>query len=120
MTESRKKLTLRLSAPTSRDEAGILAALTQAITGRACIVWTYNRTLMKVSPQVLYWRNGALHCDAIVVERHGVLVTEFRFGSFRLSGLSNVSITGEPRGLWHAIDGADERYRDGIVLRTIN
>lgn len=120
MTEPRKKLTLRLRSPTSFDEAGISAALTQAITRGACIVWTYNRTLMKVSPQVLYWRNGALHCDAIVVERHGTVVTEPRFGSFRLSGLRDVSIAGEPLGLWRAIDVADERYRDGIVLCTTN
>jgi len=118
MIEPRKKLSLRLQSPEPRDEASIVAVLTQAITRRSCVTWTYNRTAMRASPQILYWRNDALHCDAIVIERNGMAIIEPKLGSFRLSGLSDVAMADKPIGLSHVIDIADERYRDGIFLRV--
>jgi hypothetical protein len=117
MIEPRKKLSLRLQATAPRDEAGTVAVLTQAMNRRSCLTWTYNRTAMRAAPQILYWRNDGLHCDAIVVERNGVMLAEAKLGSFRLSGLGDVALAGAPVGLSHGIDIADERYRDGIVLR---
>lgn len=52
MIEPRKKLSLRLQSPEPRDEASTVAVLTQALTRRSCVTWTYNRTAMRASPQI--------------------------------------------------------------------
>lgn len=119
MTADRKTLSLRLNGASSEErEAQAAAVLTEAIGRQSCARWSYNRTLMLGAPQILYRKNDALHCDAVVIERNGVLVVERKLGSFKVAGLSNVSLTSEPFARWPEIDLADPRYADGVVLRA--
>jgi hypothetical protein len=115
MTEPRRKLSVRLDPKPNEDETATLLA--QAMDHHLCVRWTYNRTLMQAAPQILYHRNGSLHCDAIVTEREGMSLAEPKLGTFKLAGLGRVALTSEPFEL-ASIDPNDARYVEGIVGRA--
>lgn len=96
MTSPRPTLSLRRSGSTedriSRAHALILQALQQGL----CLRWSYNRTVMRVAPQILYTSKGELYVDAITVEKNGATPDELKLGRFKLSGLSSLATTSEP------------------------
>lgn len=116
MPETRKKLSLRIgTASPEHRETETASILAQALEHHLCVRWTYNRVLMQAAPQILYRRNDALYCDAVVTEKNGVRPEETKLASFRLSGLGQVVLTVEALEPFQALDVSDPRYRDGIV-----
>ena len=119
MTERRKTLSLRLSARTS-DEAALdaQALIEQAIAHHLCVRWSYNRTLMRAAPQILYRKKSGVYVDAIVTERGGAAPAETKLGSFKVTGLTNLVITTEVFTPDAGIDIGDARYDEGIIARA--
>lgn len=118
MTETRKKLSLRIGgASPEQREQDLVSVLGQAIEHHFRVRWTYNRVSMHADPQLLYRRNGALHCDAIVTEKNGTRPDEAKLATFRLSGLRDVVLTTEALSPFGGIDLQDPRYDEGIVAK---
>jgi hypothetical protein len=63
----------------------------EAIVRQKCFNATYNRTLFKLAPYILYTRHGESYLDAIPVERNGMMPRETKLGTFKVSGLSGLS-----------------------------
>ncbi|WBO24499.1 hypothetical protein [Sphingomonas abietis] len=119
MTERRKTLSLRLSAKTP-DEAALDAQtlIEQAIAHHLCVRWSYNRTMMRAAPQILYRKKGGVYLDAIVIERGGAAPAETKLGSFKLTGLTHLVITTEAFTPDASIDIGDARYSEGVIARA--
>lgn len=85
--------------------AGTTPIILEAIVRQRCIAATYNRADIIVAPHVLYTRHGELYVDAITVSRNLVMAREIKLGTYKLSGLSAVRLTGrefEPSALFVA------------------
>lgn len=67
----------------------------EAIANRKCLTATYNRVRMKLAPHILYTRNDAVFLDAVALEKGGTPPREKKLGSFKLDGLSGVSLAPE-------------------------
>ena len=65
----------------------------EAIASCQCLDAVYNRSSVRLEPHIPYARNNELYLDAITAEREGQLPRERKVGSFKLSGLKEVSLT---------------------------
>ena len=118
MSTDRKKLSLRMPAAPEEREDRNRTILQQAMERRVCVRWTYNRTLMRAAPHVLYKRHGDLFVDAVVIERNGATPAEMKLGTFKLAGLSSLALTEEPLVLMPALVVDDGRYLEEVVGRA--
>lgn len=69
------------------------AIVMEAIVRMRCISATYNRKRMILAPHILYMRNGGLYTDAMVISRENMLPREAKFGTFKIDGFSELSLT---------------------------
>lgn len=102
------------SAPAT--PTGPVPTILEAIVRRLCLTVVYNRQSAIIAPHILYTRHGELHVDAVVVERDGKPPREVKLGTYRVSGLNDITISDRP---FFAIEGFDpgmERYRGETLL----
>ena len=114
----RRTRSLRASMSAEERIAQTRAAILQSLEQGLCLRWTYNRTPMRVAPQILYMAKDALHVDAIALEKNGAVPAELTLGRFKLSGLWGVAMTSEALAPIVAIDLADTRYGEAILARA--
>lgn len=120
MSTPRKTLSLGRAAvpaegPPLPAEAELLV---QAIRRKLCIIATYNRTSMKIAPQILYTKHDDLFIDGVAVLRDGKVPAELKLGTFKLAGLGNVSLTAETFTVQSLFNPADAKY-DGVTVAKV-
>ena len=71
-----------------------VATVIEAVQQKLCLNAVYNRDKVVLAPHVLYMRHGEPFVDAVTVARNGMLPRETKVGTFKLSGLSDLAITG--------------------------
>ncbi len=125
MQQVRKKLTLKvasndsdLPADAEAPAAGPARLIDLAIGRKLCISLTYNRVGMTMAPHILYTRHGDLFVDGVVIEKGGVPPKELKLGSFKLIGLSAVTLTAIPFAPSALFDRAAERY-EGTTEKVV-
>ena len=64
----------------------------EAIARRKCIAATYNRQSFTLAPHILYTRHDEMFIDAVTVKRDGQTPRDVKIGSFKLAGLTDVSL----------------------------
>jgi hypothetical protein len=84
---------------TSRDEdpvvpTGPVPMVFEAIVKRRCLNATWNRDKVVLAPHIVYTRHGELFVDAVTVARNGMLPREEKLGTYKLSGLGDLKLTG--------------------------
>jgi len=120
MSTPRKTLSLSRAAapadgPALSPEAEMLA---QAVRRKLCIVAVYNRTAMQIAPHILYTRHDDLFIDGVVTLRDGKVPAELKLGTFKLAGLSNVSLTAENFVVQALYDPSDSKYEGVTVAKA--
>ncbi len=90
----------------------------EAIALRKCIEATYNRTKMRLAPHILYTRHDELFVDAVAIERDGRPARELKLGTFKLAGLKDVALAGQPFRREAVFDPADRKYA-GVTLFAV-
>ena len=65
----------------------------EAIALRKCVSARYNRLAVTLAPHILYTKHDELHVDAVTLEREGQKPKEYKIGTFKLAGLSEVALT---------------------------
>lgn len=90
----------------------------EAIALRRCIEATYNRTVVKLAPHILYTRHGELFVDAVTVEREGKPPKETKIGTFKLAGLQIRGIVNRTFNADAAFDPANDKY-EGVTLFAV-
>ena len=114
--------TLSLKSASSAEPAmqanpstGILEA---AILRRLLVRAVYNRTDMLFAPHILYTRHDDPFVDGVVTEREGKPPRETKLASFKLAGLSGVTLTTE-RFEPNAVFVAEEPRYEGATLTVV-
>ena len=87
----------------------------EAIARRRCLEATYNRTSVRLAPHILYTRHDELFVDAVTVERDGQRPRETKIGTFKLDGLRDPAVAGQPFRLERSFDPGDAKYA-GVTL----
>lgn len=81
------------SSPTALPPSPV-ATVIEAIQQKLCLNTVYNRDKVVLAPHILYMRHGEPFVDAVTVARNGMLPREIKVGTFKLSGLGALAITG--------------------------
>lgn len=114
--ERRKTLSIRPASDAVPGGVGDAATLvSQAVQLRVCLSATYNRAAFTLAPHILYTRHGEPFTDAMVIACDGKPPREPKLGTFKLSGLSGVALTGvqfEPQPLF---DPTDVKYAEHVI-----
>lgn len=101
-----------MSAMTPADAApsGPMPIILEAVVRQLCVNATYNRDKIVLAPHVVYTRHGELYVDAITVARNGMLPREPKLGSFKVTGLGDVRLTGRDFAISDLYEPEAERY----------
>lgn len=79
------------------NPAALLAAkvdtLCQAIKRRVCITATYNRKAVTLAPHIVYTKHGDHFLCAVTVDQDGKKSKMAKLGIFKLTGLTDISLT---------------------------
>ena len=117
MQQPRKTLSARL--PRTEVLTGPLADLppmiVESITRKICIAIVYNKTAMTLAPQIAYTKHDDLFIDAVVVEREGKPPKEVKLSTFKLAGLSGISLTPQSFTANTVFDPSNPKY-EGATL----
>lgn len=92
--------------------------LLEAIAHKKCVVATYNRVQMKLTPYILYKRNDSLYIDAVAVEKAGQPPREIKLGAYNLAGLNEVTLTDQHFDAVSLFDPTAPKY-EGATLFAI-
>ena len=90
----------------------------EAIATRKCFYATYNRMDVKLAPHILYTRHDELYVDAVTLEREGKPPKEIKLGSFKVAGLTQISLVDREFAPQPVFNPRDERY-DGTTLFAV-
>jgi hypothetical protein len=90
--------------------------LLEAIALRKCVAARYNRTSFRLAPHILYTRHDELYVDAVTIERDGQPPREVKLGSFKLTGLSELELAGQPFEPAPIFDPAAPRYAGSALF----
>lgn len=99
-------------------EQGATPRALQAIAQERCIDATYNKQAVRLAPHILYTRHGELYLDAVTINRDGQPPREEKIGSFKVSGLGTLQITGQIFTRSALFDPTLERY-EGQTLFAV-
>lgn len=93
-----------------------VATVIEAVLARRCVNATYNRDKVVLAPHVLFMRHGEPYVDAVTVARNGMLPREIKVGTFKLSGLGDLVLTGREFEVHRAFDATSEKYAGGALV----
>jgi len=118
MQQNRKTLSIKVSkdqlpdlAPD--DPANLIA---QAIQVRVCLTAIYNKASFLMAPHVLYKKHDELFIDAMTIECDGKPPREPKIGTFKLSGLNDIAMTGQRFVALEGFDPADPKYENTLLV----
>ncbi|WP_022682872.1 hypothetical protein [Sphingobium bisphenolivorans] len=95
------------------------AMIFEAIALQKCLMATYNKMVVKLAPHILYTRHDEMFIDAVTTERDGRPPRELKLGTFKLAGLSEVSLLEEKFEAMHGLyDETDSKYK-GVSLFAV-
>jgi hypothetical protein len=116
----RKTLSLKSAAPaeTSAPSHPAIGIIEAAMLRKLRVRAIYNRTEMQFAPHILYTRHDDPFVDGVVMEREGKPPREIKLASFKLAGLSGLTLTTERFQPQPVFDPAEPRY-EGVQLAMV-
>ncbi|WP_253183251.1 hypothetical protein [Sphingobium phenoxybenzoativorans] len=117
MQQNRKTLSIKMAKDqlpdlSPDDPANLIA---QAIQVRVCLTAVYNKASFLMAPHILYTKHDDLFIDAMTVECDGKAPREPKLGTFKLSGLNDVAMTGQRFTPLEGFDPTDQKYSENTV-----
>jgi hypothetical protein len=88
----------------------------EAIARRRCVSATYNRVMMKLAPHILYTKHGAMHVDAVALEKNGIEPKEKKLGVFKLDGLNDLILMEAEFAREDLFEPGSDRYAEQVLL----
>lgn len=88
----------------------------EGVALKKCITATYNRMQVTLAPHILYTRHDEMHVDAVTLERDGQPPRELKLGTFKLSGLKDVTVEERQFEPYEVFDANAEKYQDTTLL----
>jgi hypothetical protein len=90
----------------------------EAIALKTSVEAVYNRMKLRLAPHILYTRHDELFVDAVTLERDGQPPREVRLGTFKLAGLSQIALAGQPFQPAPVFDPRESKYA-GVTLFAV-
>jgi hypothetical protein len=120
MQQQRKTLSARLvhNEEPSPAAAAIPKIIVEAIMLKVCVAAVYNKTAIKMAPQIVYTKHDELFIDGVVIERDGKPPKEVKLGTFKLVGLSELAPTIRAFAPVSVFDAKDSKY-EGTTLYVV-
>lgn len=109
------RATLKVASTAPEGSDPIAQLVVVAISKKLCLTATYNKTVIRLAPHILYTRHDDLFVDAVVLERDGAKPKLIKLGAFRLSGLGGLALTPVPFDRSETFDPANPNYVEKIV-----
>lgn len=109
------EMKLSLEADPITPQAMIPTVL-EAIVRMRCLSITYNRTRMILAPHILYGRNGGLYVDGVVISREGMIPREEKVGSFKLDGLTDLTLIEREFAISALFDRTLDKYQAETLM----
>jgi hypothetical protein len=78
----------------------------------------YNKVPVRLAPHILYTRHGELYVDAVTIERDGRPPRETKIGTFKVSGLKDMSLVEQRFEPEPTFDPSDAKY-EGVTLFAV-
>ncbi|QTD56159.1 hypothetical protein [Parasphingorhabdus cellanae] len=88
----------------------------EGVALKKCVKATYNRMQVTLAPHILYTRHDEMHVDAVTLEREGQPPRELKLGTFKLSGLKDVTVEERQFEPYDLFDAAAEKYQGQTLL----
>jgi hypothetical protein len=101
-----------MPAPMQNDSRILL----EAIARRMCVAALYNQARVMLAPHILYTVRGDLFVDAVTVKRNSAAPRELKLGTFKCSGLRELTLTSRPFELFRGFDPNSEKYREQTLF----
>ena len=92
--------------------------LFEAIATKKCVGAVYNRSSIKLAPHILYTRHDELYLDAVTVERDAQPPRELKVGTFKIAGLTELTLTDVPFRTAQLFNPDDPKYA-GVSLFAV-
>jgi hypothetical protein len=92
--------------------------LLEAIALKTSVEAVYNRVRLRLAPHILYTRHDELFVDAVTLERDGRPPREIKLGTFKLAGLHEVALAGQPFQPAPVFDPRESKY-GGVTLFAV-
>ncbi len=90
----------------------------EGVALKKCVTATYNRMQITLAPHILYTRHDEMHVDAVTLEREGQPPRELKLGTFKLSGLKDVTVEDRQFEPYAVFDANAEKYQ-GTTLMVV-
>ncbi|MEH6828705.1 hypothetical protein [Parasphingorhabdus sp.] len=90
----------------------------EGVALKKCVAATYNNTIFKLAPHILYTRHDEMYVDAVPLEKDGQPPKEIKIGTFKLSGLKDVRVEDLHFEMCEIFEPAAEKY-DGTTLLAV-
>jgi hypothetical protein len=90
----------------------------EAIALKTSVEAVYNRMKLRLAPHILYTRHDELFIDAVTLERDGQPPREVKLGTFKLAGLREVALAGQPFQPAPVFDPQESKYA-GVTLFAV-
>lgn len=91
------------------------ATVLQAIALKKCLHASYNRAPVTLAPHILYTRHDELYVDAVTIDREGKPPREVKIGTFKLTGLQDLTVGERDFTAHELFDPKEEKYQ-GVTL----
>jgi len=121
MQQQRRTLSARLvknDEPSPAAAAAIPKIIVEAVLLKTCVAAMYNKTAIKMAPQIVYTKHDELFIDGVVVERDGKPPKELKLGTFKLVGLTELAPTIREFIPTSLFDPKDPKY-EGTTLAIV-
>ena len=82
----------------------------EAIARQLCVAAVYNQARLTLAPHILYTRHDDLFVDAVTIKRNGGPPKELKLGTFKCSGLHELTLTAHGFEPFRNFDPKDEKY----------
>jgi len=121
MQQQRKTLGLKLAPEAVQPELDNPngRVMREAIKRKLCVAIVYNRTAMTLAPHIAYTRHEEPFVDGVVLEREGKPPRELKLGTFKLAGLSGVTLTPVAFEIQPLYEADNPKY-EGVTLCKVS
>ncbi len=88
----------------------------EGVALKKCVAATYNNTIFKLAPHILYTRHDEMYVDAVPLEKDGHATGEIKIGTSKLSGLKDVRVEELHFEKSEIFETADEKFEGTTLL----
>lgn len=109
----------RETEPSEPMPTGPAPTIFEAIVRQRCVTATYNGGTVVLAPHIAYTKHGDMHVDAVTISRDGNPPREEKIGTFKLSGLNDLTLLADKPFAKSALFEPEAEKYAGVALMAV-